>query len=185
MELSKIKLLNYILITLLLSVVSVTNVSAETTFFDQDDAFIMGNPTTGGVIDGTTGGGGCTYRWNCTNWSECLQSEKQIRNCANIGTCSDTYEPPEIEHNCTYTASEKITCGNETCDSSENCSTCLNDCGACLSEKAITGVATGKSDGLTTTPLESGIIPILAIVGIVMAAYFATLTRSKQRGKKR
>ena len=81
-------------------------VSAETTFFDQDDAFIMGDfpttPTTGQV----TGGGGCRYEWNCTNWSECLPSGKQIRNCTNIGTCSDTYKTPEMEQNCTYTAPE-------------------------------------------------------------------------------
>jgi len=87
---------------------------AETTFFDQDDAFIMGNlPTTAGVTGGATGGGGgCTYKWNCTNWSECFPSGKQTRNCTNIGTCSNTYKTPEIEQNCTYTA-PKIKKGNK------------------------------------------------------------------------
>ncbi len=79
-------------------------VAAETTFFDQDDAFVMGNspatPTTGQA----TGGGGCRYEWNCTNWGECLSSGKQTRNCTNIGTCSDGYKTPEIEQNCTHTA---------------------------------------------------------------------------------
>jgi hypothetical protein len=107
MGLSEINGFNAILIISLLSLVA--NVSAETTFFDNpDDAFIMGDPTAGGVIGGTTGEGGCTYEWNCTNWSECLPSGKQTRNCTNIGTCSDTYESPEIEQNCTYTASPKV-----------------------------------------------------------------------------
>jgi len=50
MVLSKINLFNSILITIFLLVVLVTNVSAGTTFFDQDDAFIMGDSTTGGTI---------------------------------------------------------------------------------------------------------------------------------------
>lgn len=83
---------------------------AESTFFDQDDAFVMGGSETGGVIGeatgGTTSGGGCTYKWNCTNWSICFPSRKQIRSCTNIGTCSDTYKSPETEQNCTYTSPE-------------------------------------------------------------------------------
>lgn len=87
-------------------------VSAETTFFDNsNDVFIMGNSPTGEVTGGTTGGttsGGCLYKWNCTNWSECLSSGKQTRNCTNIGSCSSTYKSPEIEQNCTYTDSPKV-----------------------------------------------------------------------------
>lgn len=85
-------------------------VSAETSFFDNpNEAFIMSNSATtggavGGTSGGTTGGGGCRYEWKCTNWSECLPSGKQTRNCTNIGTCSDTYKSPEINQNCTYTA---------------------------------------------------------------------------------
>jgi len=98
---SKTNSLSVVLILLLLAV----NVSAETTFFDNpDDAFIMGGSTTGEVIGGTTGGG-CTYEWNCTNWSECLPSGTRTRNCTNIGTCSGTYQPPETEQNCTYATS--------------------------------------------------------------------------------
>jgi hypothetical protein len=86
---------------------------ADTTFFDNpDDAFIMGNaitipPTSGGIeeiIGRTTGEGGCLYKWNCTNWGECLPSRKQIRECVNIGNCPNTYKTPEIEKNCTYIA---------------------------------------------------------------------------------
>jgi hypothetical protein len=110
MGLSKINGFNAILIILLLLLV--VNVSAETTFFDQDDSFIMGDSATGGVIGGTsgvtTGGGSCRYEWNCTNWSECLQSGKKIRNCINIGTCSSTYKPPKIEQDCAYTTSPKV-----------------------------------------------------------------------------
>jgi hypothetical protein len=90
------------------------NASAETTFFDNpDDAFIMYDFATGGVViigrtGETTGGGGCTYEWNCTDWSKCLPSGKQTRNCVNVGTCPDMYEPPEMEQDCTYTASPEI-----------------------------------------------------------------------------
>ena len=91
-------------IIFLIALLLIPLIFAETTFFDQDDAFIMENfpaiPTTGQV----TNGGGCRYEWDCTNWSECLSSGKQIRNCTNIGTCSDKYKTPEIEQNCTYTA---------------------------------------------------------------------------------
>jgi hypothetical protein len=56
MGISKIKLLNFILIALFLSVVPL--VSAETTFFDQDDAFVRANTnTTNGTTGGTTDGG--------------------------------------------------------------------------------------------------------------------------------
>lgn len=74
--------------------------NAESTFFDNpDDAFIMGNtPSESPAIIK----GGCNYDWNCADWSQCLLSWKQVRNCDNIGTCSDTYNPPKIEQNCIY-----------------------------------------------------------------------------------
>ncbi len=109
---SKINGFNAILIISLLSLV--VNVSAETTFFDNpDDAFIMDDFATGGIVilGTTTGrvtGGSCTYEWNCTNWSECGPSGKQTRDCTNIGTCYDTYESPEKEQDCNYTVSQKI-----------------------------------------------------------------------------
>jgi len=86
-------------------------VLADTTFFDNPDGvFIMNSPATDRAVatttGETTGGGGCRYEWNCTNWSECLESGKQIRDCVNIGTCSDTYKTPETEQNCSYTAPE-------------------------------------------------------------------------------
>ena len=102
--------MKYIIILLIFLLIPL--VYAETTFFDNpDDAFIMGNSTTtsptgeviGGITEETTGSGGCLYKWNCTNWSECPTFGKQIRNCTNIGTCSNTYKSPEIKQNCTYT----------------------------------------------------------------------------------
>jgi len=87
-------------------------IQADTTFFDNpDDFFIMNSPATGGVIiteeqQASGGGGSCLYKWNCTDWGECLTSGKQLRNCANIGTCLDTYKTPETEKNCTYTPSK-------------------------------------------------------------------------------
>jgi len=87
-------------------------INAETTFFDNpDDAFIMGGSSTGGAIiteeqKVRVGSEGCLYKWNCTNWDECLSSGKQTRNCTNLGTCPDTYKTPEIEQNCTYTPPE-------------------------------------------------------------------------------
>lgn len=90
MGLSKINLLNYILITLILSVVLAANVSAETTFFDQDDAFIMSNYArsnyTTGATGVTTGGESCMYEWKCASWSTCING-KQTRKCVDIGTC--------------------------------------------------------------------------------------------------
>ncbi|MBN1644924.1 hypothetical protein JW851_02710 [Candidatus Woesearchaeota archaeon] len=94
-------------ILFLLAILLIPVVYAETTFFDNpDDMFIYSNPASqvSGRGGGGGGGRGCLYKWNCTNWSECLPSGKQIRNCINVGTCSNTYNAPEIEQNCTYTA---------------------------------------------------------------------------------
>lgn len=102
-----------VLVFLLTLIFLISAVKAETTFFDQDDAFIMGNsqttPTTsGGVTGEATSGRSCRYEWNCASWSECLSSGKQTRNCTNTGTCSDRYETPELKQNCTDTFSPKV-----------------------------------------------------------------------------
>ncbi|MBI2664446.1 hypothetical protein HYX10_03840 [Candidatus Woesearchaeota archaeon] len=100
------------IILIVISLLFLPLVYAETTFFDQDDAFIIGpvgkqNPNQQQSAPVAPMGGGCTYKWNCTNWSICLPSGKQTRNCTNIGTCSKTYKSPEIMQNCTYVAPEK------------------------------------------------------------------------------
>jgi hypothetical protein len=57
------------------------------------------------------GGGGssytCDYDWNCTEWSECTEEGIQTRECVNVGTCSDAYNPPATEQECNYTAPEE------------------------------------------------------------------------------
>ncbi len=104
------------LIIFLVMIIFTSLVQAETTFFDNpDDAFIVSSSATGGVIiteeQQASGGysGGCLYKWNCTNWSECFPSGKQTRNCINTGTCPDTYQFPEIEQICNYTGSPEKT----------------------------------------------------------------------------
>jgi hypothetical protein len=107
--------MRYVIIFLVI-IIFTSLVQADTTFFDNPgDVFIINGSATGGVTGGIIiieeqqpngGGVGCLYKWNCTNWSECLSSEKQIRDCTNIGTCPDTYKTPEIEQNCTYITPE-------------------------------------------------------------------------------
>jgi hypothetical protein len=97
------------IIILAVFLLATTKVSAETTFFDNpNDAFIMGNSLTSGITGGVTGGGGCLYKWNCTEWGACNQEGKQTRTCNNIGTCSNEDNAPQIEQNCTYVVSEKV-----------------------------------------------------------------------------
>lgn len=117
MRLTKI---NGFIAILIISFISLAaNASAEISFFDNPfDAFILGYSATGGAPGGiteiitgyATGGalgtieattsGVCIYKWNCTNWGECLSFGKQIRACTNIGTCLSTYKSPEITRNC-------------------------------------------------------------------------------------
>lgn len=91
---------------------SIPVVSADTTFFDNpDDVFVMGDSSTGGnvageITGGSTGSGDCIYKWNCTNWRECLADGKQARDCINIGTCPDTYKSPSTEQNCDFSVLE-------------------------------------------------------------------------------
>jgi hypothetical protein len=133
MGMSKLNFFNSILITLFLLMILVTNASAETTFFDQDDAFVMDNFTiSSNFTTGGTSGGGCTHNLNCTNCSVCLTSGNQTGNCTDISTCSDTCSSSGIEQNCTYAVApnvekeEKITAketekisGNEVVDNSK------------------------------------------------------------------
>ncbi len=121
----------YSIILIISLMLLAVNVSAETTFFgNPDDAFIMDDfATTGGVVivertGGATSRGACTYQWDCTDWGKCLPSGKQTRNCINVGTCHDTYEPPEMEQDCTYTAFPEVgeeheEPGNETKEQNE------------------------------------------------------------------
>lgn len=83
--------MKYIIILLIFFLIPL--VFANTTFFDQDDAFIMSNSatisptgeviggTTGETTDGTTSDGSCLTNWICSSWSPCIDG-MQIRNCA-------------------------------------------------------------------------------------------------------
>ncbi|MGY4884900.1 MAG: hypothetical protein ACP5NZ_04955 [Nanobdellota archaeon] len=61
-------------------------------------------------VDHPSGGGGgtrtrtiieeCYYLWDCTEWGVC-SGGKQIRECANIGTCNGTTNKPLEEMQCT------------------------------------------------------------------------------------
>jgi len=77
------------------------SVNAETTFFDQDDTFIMGSSTSSGTDSETTGGGSCLTNWTCSNWSFC-NNGMQIRNCTKQKTdCYDDLNRKPIEsQNC-------------------------------------------------------------------------------------
>ena len=64
---------------------------AETTFFDRDDAFIVSGSTADEVVEGITDRGiinarGCSYNWNCTNWSSCSPSGKQATSVSTVDT---------------------------------------------------------------------------------------------------
>jgi len=52
------------------------------------------------------GGGGCSIRWNCTDWSECAENETQTRFCIDIGTCNRGNKTET--QSCTYIAAEEL-----------------------------------------------------------------------------
>jgi hypothetical protein len=66
--------------------------------------------TTGDVAAGEEGGAGgeepqettCAESWLCGDWQECLPSNKQMRECADLNACGTTDEMPEIVQNCIY-----------------------------------------------------------------------------------
>jgi hypothetical protein len=48
------------------------------------------------------GGGGCSYNWTCTRWSECVKGI-QTRTCYNNGTCKDNKGKPVESQSCSVT----------------------------------------------------------------------------------
>lgn len=111
MKILKIILLNYLLIGFLL-VMIITNVSAETTFFENPtDALIINDPSapesndettaTIGTDNGGSGGGGsCTTPWTCTNWSIC-KFNIQTRKCTYpSGWCTPITSKPVQAQTC-------------------------------------------------------------------------------------
>ena len=97
------KIILYIII-LLVSLSS--SVFAESTFFDQDDAFIMGGSTTsetsrGSTLEGETSGNGCLTNWTCSDWDSC-NAGVQVRNCTKekIYCYADLKKKPIERQNC-------------------------------------------------------------------------------------
>lgn len=112
-KLSKINLTIFLLFFLLIPLVF-----ADTTFFDQDDAFVMGNSTTGGVIGETNAEikstGGCLTDWTCSSWSSCMDGI-QIRNCTKIKNyCyADLEMKPAESQSCSGEGINNSPTGNE------------------------------------------------------------------------
>lgn len=52
------------------------------------------------------GGGGCLYRWECQQWSSCLEENIQRRACTNIGTCPDSFNHPADTRPCVHEEEE-------------------------------------------------------------------------------
>jgi len=94
---------------------------SETTFFDQNNIFIMYQYKNNENSIITSGGGGssstCHYQWDCSEWSLCTTTGKQNRGCGNTGDCTDNYKPPITEKPCVYTyqqLTEKKIVSNQT-----------------------------------------------------------------------
>lgn len=89
---------------LLLGIILLSSlVSADSTFFDQDDTFIMGfsSTTDSGTTGGTTANGACLTNWTCSDWNSC-NAGVQIRNCTKTKTyCyADLKKKPIESQNC-------------------------------------------------------------------------------------
>ena len=99
------------------------SIYAESTFFDQDDIFIMGSSTSGGTDSGTTGGGSCLTNWSCSDWSFC-NNGMQIRNCTKqkVYCYADLNKKPIESQNCSVDKSgdkNNIESGEEISNSPE------------------------------------------------------------------
>ena len=164
------------------------SVNAESTFFDQDDTFIMGNSPTGGVVGGTgttggtTSGGGCSYKWNCTNWSACISSRNQTRICTNTGSCSDTYKAPEIEQNCTYSIPKSTKTGEKSAEENNSGIQKLNNLSEQKdrAEENFSERYVQKNNLLFEDGLIFSVISIVLMVSIALYVFF----KAKRRRNK-
>ena len=52
--------------------------------------------------DSSGSGGGCSYDWQCDEWSSCSANGVQTRACTNGGSCLGTFGKPAEEQSCTY-----------------------------------------------------------------------------------
>ncbi len=134
----------------------------------------------------------CQEKWNCSEWSECVNGT-QVRNCTDLNNCNTEYYKPSTNRSCEMPKStEQIgpvqicTPGERRCESGnvEVCSSdgtswelaevCVNGCesGKCLprQEVSLTGLLIGR---------EPLLISILAGLLIVIAAGLIHLWRKR------
>lgn len=91
----------------------ISPIKAALTFFENpDDAFIIGNPTTGesaqeSGANGEITEGGCLTNWACIPWSSCINGI-QTRNCTKIKDhCyADLKKKPIESQNCSIDKSK-------------------------------------------------------------------------------
>lgn len=122
----------------------------------------------------------CQEDWTCSEWSECSPEGVETRTCTDNNDCGTTDNKPSVSQPCEYKAGEEtevtplseIFCGNGECEDVENCETCPEDCGECVTEGAgITGMFTGVQG--------AGILGLMALIVILLLLFFATKRRKK------
>ena len=187
MQLSKINLINSILVALFLSAVLATNVSAETTFYDNPDEFVIYPPLSESVQQ-TGGHGGsttrttippaainCTQDWVCGEWSSCSAasggSAIQTRACADSNDCDYRHkkgnvskviavQKPAESRDCKETALPKV----ET-------PTHLAVAPTPQQKTASTTCGGGGATKLSISPVISA-IALLAIITIIVVKFY-------------
>ena len=114
------------------------------------------------------GGGGlfiegkCTYEWQCTGWSECVNGV-QTRYCSNVGSCKDNKGKPAESQSCV----SPPTPTNVT---------------PSIPTSIPTPVTTSTSTPTPTTPLGLG-IGLIAVTAVSAALIFVILKRKKLKRK--
>ncbi len=97
---------------LFLLLVMIPAVSADTTFFDTDEAFIMGIfPVTGAAPHDGDGSDytpePCNSLWICEEWSKCAGTVR-TRDCVDISYCGGWEKPPLLMDCYTPLPSDRI-----------------------------------------------------------------------------
>ncbi len=69
----------------------------------------------------------CDYDWQCSAWSICSEEGIKTRSCTNVGTCEDSYNPPDEERSCRYEAK----CDDDMQNGAESDVDCGGNCKKC------------------------------------------------------
>jgi len=88
---------------------------------DDEEYFEISGLTNSGVIEMYYEGSlpdeddeeNCTPSWNCTSWSECINSQR-TRTCSDINNCNSTANKPVESETCIPPCSPNWNCGNWT-----------------------------------------------------------------------